>query len=174
MTITKTAWRWTALIGLWTIVGAICWLMAVQIFMILISPDGQWQRPRISHVTITSVDRDSQDSFTDNVKAKQGDKERSLCMLKTETKGIGEGDEIWLLENYFYTSLRPPQFRLTPIRLLVEYPMPLVLLSLFGIWRIRKAQVREDRKPPSQPRTVFKDEFYAKAQRFADKGPSQE
>lgn len=166
MKFTPEARRWTVLIGLWTIVGAVLWLMAVQTFIALISADGEWQCPRVYQVLIKQIDRDQQDSLTDTLKVSRNDKELTLTMLKVETAKLEDGDSIWVLDNYYYTSLRPPQFRVTPQRLLVEFPLPLLLLALWGIHRVRKRQAQEAAKPPSQPRVQFKDEFFSRAERF--------
>jgi hypothetical protein len=167
MALSRNAWRWTALTGLWTVVGLILWLMAIQIFLILVTPFGTWQKPGISQVTVKWIDRDPQSTFTDNVIVDHEGEERSLCMLKAERAGLTIGEAVWILDNYYVTTTRPAQFRLTPWRLVLEYPAPLLILCLFGIWRIRRRMAREVKEDPNRPRTVFRDEFHARAQRFA-------
>jgi len=105
--------------------------------------------------------------FTNYLLVKEGEKERTLCMLKEECEEVKEGDEIWILDNYYATPLRPAQFRLSPQRLLVEYPQPLLLLTLLGIWRIRRAQAKALKQPPIQERRLLTDDFHARAHRFA-------
>lgn len=170
MRISRNAWHWTALIGLWGVVGAVGWLMAIQVFMVLIHSAGQWQMPGIARVEVLRVDRDEESTFTDNLLVRRGGQERSLVLLKRECEDTQAGDVIWLLDNYYATPLRPPQFRLTPFRLLVEYPEPLLLLALLGIWRIRRAQEKDRERPQPPPRITLKDDFHARAQRFAGKG----
>jgi len=167
MPIPQATRRWIALIALGVLAGAICWLMAIQAFMVLLHSFGTWQRPGIARVTILRIDQDDQNMFTNYIQVKEGEKDRTLCMLKEESEDAKVGDEIWILDNYYATPLRPAQFRLTPQRLLVEYPQPLLLLTLLGIWRIRRAQVRELKQPPSQERRRLTDDFHARAHRFA-------
>lgn len=166
MAISRKAWRWGALGGLWALVGLIVWLMAIQMFLVVLTPFGTWQWPGISRVTVKWIDRDPQSTFTDNVVVAQGDEERNLSMLKVERADLGIGDEIWILENYYVTATRPAQFRLTPIRLLLEYPEPLLILALFGIWRLRRAQSREVKEDPARERILLRDDFHERAQRF--------
>jgi len=167
MAVSRSTWRWVALTGLWTLVGLICWIMAIQIFIVLVTPFGTWQRPGIAKVTVTWIDRDPQSQYTDNVVAMQEGKERSLSMLKAELKGLSIDDEIWILDNYYATATRPAQFRLTPTRLILEYPEPLLILALWGIWRIRRAQAKAAKVDPNRKRTVLRDDFHTRAQRFA-------
>ncbi len=168
MVVSWKAWRWGALAGLWTIAGLIAWLMSIQIFLVLVTPFGTWQRPDIARVTVTWIERDPQSTFTDNILVTQGGAERSLSMLKAERAGLSVGDEIWILDNYYVTATRPAQFRLTPLRLLLEYPEPLLLLALLAIWRLRRAQVREVQEDPARKRTVLRDDFHERAQRFKE------
>ncbi len=167
MAITRKTWRWGALAGLWALVGLILWLMVIQAFLVLVTPFGTWQRPGIARVKVKWIDRDPQSTFTDNVVVDIEGEERSLSMLKAERTELTVGEEIWILDNYYVTTTRPAQFRLTPWRLLLEYPEPLLLLALFGIWRLRRALARDAQEDPARPRTVLRDDFHARAQRFA-------
>jgi len=167
MALSRNTWRWAALAGLWTVVGLIVWLMVIQAFLVLLTPFGTWQRPAIAHVTVKWVDRDPQSQFAENVLVEQGGEERSLSMLKVELVNLGVEDEIWILDNYYVTATRPAQFRLTPVRLLLEYPEPLLLLALLGIWRLRRAQAREVKEDPARPRTLLRDDFHERSRRFA-------
>lgn len=156
--------------ALWLFVAGLAWIRLVQIFIAALAPLGTWQRPAIYRVTITSVERDADSLFTDHVMAMQGRKERYLQLLKTECKRLQVDDEVWILDNYYAIASRPPQYRLTPQRLLVEYPEPLLLLALFGIRRLQKKHRREvqrETEDPTRKRTVLKDDFHLRAQRFA-------
>ena len=84
---------------------------------------------------------------------------------KAECRDLKPGDEIWVLDNYYATPVRPEQFRLSLRRLLVEYPEPLLLLFLVGIWRVRKALAKAQRDLPP-PTVLFKDDFHRRAERF--------
>ena len=124
MAIPGKVWRWGALGGLWTLVGVIVWLVVIQVILIFFSPFGTWQRPGIARVRVIAVEKDPLSLFTDNIQVLQGGAKRSLNMLKTERVQLRVGDEIWILDNYYMTGTRPGQFRLTPWRLLLEYPEP--------------------------------------------------
>jgi len=175
MSISQATWRWTALIGLWAAVCAIGWLMAIQAFMVLLHSLGTWHRPGITQVQVLRVDQDENSSFTDYVLVKVGEEERTLCMLKKEAAELRADEEVWVLNNYYATPLRPAQFRLTPLRLLVEYPEPLLILALLGIWRVRRAQARAAKIVSNQPRKPLQDDFHMRAQRFgAPKPPGSE
>lgn len=169
MAISRATWRWTALAGLWTFVGLAAWLLAIQLFLILVTPFGAWQRPAIYQVTVKWIDRDPQSTFTDNVGAERDGEERGLSMLKADRAELSIGKDVWILDNYYVTSTRPAQFRLTFGRLLLEYPQPLMILACIAIWRIRKAQARDAKEDPARVRVVLKDDFHARAQRFAAK-----
>jgi hypothetical protein len=169
MRIPRQARHWTALIGWWTLAAAVAWIVSVQGFLVLMSPFGDWQVPAFARVVVTSVDRDPDSLLTDNVTAQQGDRERYLRMPKAECRQIRPQDEIWVLDNYFAGGLRPDHFRLTPLRLLLEFPEPLWLLAFWGIRRVRKAQGREKQEELERPRKVWKDEFHLRAERFAAK-----
>ncbi len=175
MRISRQARHWIALGGLWTLVAAVAWIVSVQAFLVLMAPFGTWQAPAMARVTVVSVDRDPDSQLTDNLTVQQGEEERTLRMLKAECRELRPQDEVWILDNYYAGGLRPDHFRLTPLRLLLEYPEPLILLALWGIWRVRKAQARDEAAALTRPRTVWKDEFHLRAQRFAGDGdPKQE
>ena len=170
MRIPPILWRWTALGALGTVVVAGTWLLVIQTLLVLFSPIGRWQLPRFSKVVVLRIDKDPEKNFTDRVVVKHGEKERDLEMLKEEIAALHPEDELWILDNYFYTSMRPSQFRLTPTRLALEYPLPLVLLALFGIRWIVKSRFGIPPVPvydPDKPRPRLKDDFHLRAQRFA-------
>jgi hypothetical protein len=166
--------RWALLAALWTLVLAGGWILAIQVLLVLFSPVGSWQVPRISHVVVLRIDKDPEKAFTDQVVVKQGDKERVLEMLKEEQAELHPEDELWILDNYYYTSLRPAQFRLTPLRLALEYPEPLILLALLCIRWIHRRRYGLAPEPvidPSKPRTRLQDDFHLRAERFAGPEP---
>ena len=169
MAISRSTWRWVMLTGLWTLVGLILWLMAVQAFLVLVTPFGTWQRPGIARVTVKWVERDPESAFTDHVVVAEGEGVRTLSMLKAERAELAAGETIWILDNYYVTATRPAQFRLTLLRLLLEYPEPLLILALVAVGRLRRAQVREKavEQDPARPRTVIRDDFHQRALRFA-------
>ena len=167
MTPQRTTWRWTLLIGLGAMAGLIVWLMAVQLALVLLTPFGTWQKPGISKVRVIDVYRDAESQFTDFVTVERDGAERNLIMLKGECARLRADEEIWILDNYYVTTTRPAQFRLTPARLLLEYPEPLLILALFAIWRIRKSIAKAAIPDPNLKRTVLVDDFHTRAQRFA-------
>jgi hypothetical protein len=175
MRVPPILWRWSLLAALWTMVATGGWVMIIQILLVLFSPIGAWQWPKISRVVVLRLDKDPEKNFTDRVVVKQGEKERDLEMLKEEQAGLHPDDEIWILDNYYYTSLRPAQFRLTPLRIALEYPQPLMLLALLGIrWilRSRFGIPPEPVRDPDKPRTQLKDEFHLRAKRFSAEPPA--
>jgi hypothetical protein len=174
MAITRMQWRWTALAGLWTLVGFIGFLLVVQAFLTLLMAYGTWQRPGIAPVKVISINHDLENNFTDKVLVTRGRTNPRLGilrMLKSEVAQLRVGDEFWVLDNYFHNELRPAQFRLSPQRLLLEYPEPLLLLALLAIWRVRR--IKPPPEDPNRVRTLLRDDFHLRAQRFARGGQGE-
>lgn len=167
MKISRSLWHGTALLGLGVVVGLVGFLMTVQALLVALAP-GTWHWPAISKVTIQEIDQDPQSNFTD-IRVKVGEAERTISLRKEERAALSLDDEVWILDNYFVSRMRPPQFLLTPQRLLLEFPEPLLLLALLGIWRVRKAQAKAKAREqaPDRTRTVIRDDFHTRAQRFA-------
>lgn len=166
--------RWSALGLLGTGIAAGAWLLAIQVLLVLFSPLGQWQVPRISKVTVVRLDKDPEKNFTDRLIVKHGEREREFEMLKEEQAGLRPDDQLWVLENYYATSLRPAQFRLTPLRLALEYPLPWMLLAgwiLLRILRSRWGLPPEPELNPAVPRKVLTDDYHQRAQRFSAPPP---
>jgi len=170
----RTTLRWTLLIGLGAVVGFMAWLMVIQLALVLLTPFGTWQKPGVAKVRVVDVFQDVESQFTNFVSVMDGDQVRNLTMLKGESAKLQADEEIWILENYYATTTRPAQFRLTPIRVLLEYPEPLLILALWGIWRIRKSLVKAAVEDPNRERTVLVDDFHKRAQRFVKKGDSSD
>lgn len=163
----RPALRWTVLTALWALVGAVLWLTAVQIFLLALNPFCHLQRPGLARVTVVGVDRNPDSQITDAVTAKQGDQERTLNLAKAEAGELRADDEVWILDAWYADGLRPTQFRLTLLRVLLEYPALLLLPAALGLWRVRKAKQAADAAPPPPVRRVFTDDFHTRAQRFA-------
>ncbi len=163
----RPALRWTTLIGLWGLVGAILWILSVQAFLIVLNPFCHLQRPGLTYLTVVSVDRNADSQITDFVTAKQGDQDRVLTMSKTEVSELRPEDEVWILDAWYADGLRPTQFRLTLLRLLLEYPAILLLPAALGLWRVRHARLLAEAVPPPAVRRTFTDDFHLRAQRFA-------
>ena len=92
------------------------------------------------------MDRDPDSQITDFVTVKEGEDERVLRLAKAEAEDLRPDDEAWILDAWYADGLRPTQFRLTLLRLLLEYPALLLLPAAFGLWRVRKAS-----RWPSRP-----------------------
>ena len=165
--LSRPAARWSALIGLWALVIGVLWVLLVQAFLLALNPFCHMQPPGIARVTVVSVDRDADSQLTDFVSVKEGEAERILRMTKAEAGELHSDDEVWILHAWYTDGLRPTQFRLTPLRLLLEYPILLLLPIAFGLWRVRKAQQQADAAPPQPVRRTFTDDFHLRAQRFA-------
>lgn len=175
----RPAIRWSILVALWTVVGAVLWIVLVQVFLLALNPFCHAQPPGVAHVEVRSVDRDPDSQITDFVTVKHGDSEQVLKMAKGEAAELRPDDEVWILDAWYADGLRPTQFRLTVLRVLLEYPALLLLPAVWGLWRVRKAKQVADAAPPPPVRRVFTDDFHLRAQRFAkpaaeDKHPPQD
>jgi hypothetical protein len=169
--LSRPALRWSALIALWALVGAVLWIVSVQVFLLVLNPFCRYQQPRASWVMVQSVDRDPESQLTDFVTVKQGDSERVLRMAKAEASELHEEDQVWILDAWYSDGLRPAQFRLTPLRILLEYPLLLLLPAAWGLWRVRSARQAAEAEPPPPIRRTFTDDFHLRAQRFAKPEP---
>jgi hypothetical protein len=174
MTWSTPTLRWIALTLLWGVVGLVLWLMAVQGFLALIAVPATWQRPAVAKVSIERIERDDSSALTHRVFGERNKQLTVLNMLKSECEQLHPGDEIWILDNYCAGPVRPEHFRLTPLRLLLEYPEPLLIPVLWLIWRLRKAQVREAKAPLRSGLPVITDDFHTRALRFSSKKPGEE
>lgn len=163
----RPALRWTALVGLWAVVGAVLWLTAVQLFLLALNPFCRLARPGLARGEVRRVDRNPDSQITDFVTVRHGDAERVLDLPKTEAAALRPEDEVWLLEAWYSDGLRPTAFLLTPQRVLLEYPLLLLVPATWGLWRVRKAKREADAAPPPPVRRVFTDDFHLRAQRFA-------
>ena len=114
-------------------------------------------RPKVS---AKDLEQEDEEEFQD----------RTIALQKSERKGLNIGDELWVLDNYHRSPLRAPQFRLTPTRLLIEFPEPLLVLALLAIFRIRKTQAKAEKALEATPRerVVLRDDFHERANRFHD------
>jgi len=172
----RPALRWPALIGLWVLAGAVLWIMLVQVFLLALNPFCHLQRPGLSKVEVVSVDRNADSQITDFVTAKRGEETRVLTLSKSEAAALREHDEAWILDAWYADGLRPTQFLLTPQRILLEYPILLLLPVALGLWRVRQARREAEAEPPPPVRRTFTDDFHLRAQRFAkpETGPGAE
>lgn len=165
--LSRPALRWSALVGLWALVGAVLWILLVQGFLLALNPFCHLQRPSLVRVMVKGVDRDPNSHITDYVTVKQGEDEEILRMLKAEAAELHEYDEVWILSAWYSDGLRPTQYLLTPHRLLLEYPVALLLPVAWALWRLHKARKKAEAAPPPPIRRTFTDDFHLRAQRFA-------
>jgi hypothetical protein len=166
-------WRWGAVIGLVAFAGFGVFLMLVQIMLVLLSPAGSWHRPGWSRVEITLLDKDEEGRLNGKAWGKVDGEFKALRFDKGEAAKLRVDDEVWVLDNYFAGGVRPDQFILTPWRLVLEYPAPLVALALLLAWRLRRTQARLDAIVPDIPRKVWKDDFHERSRRFAERKPEE-
>jgi hypothetical protein len=166
----RPAVRWSVLISLWALVVAVFWILLVQVFLLALNPFCHLQPPGVAQVQVRSVDRDVDSQITDFVTVKHGDAERVLRLAKAEAAELRPEDEVWILDAWYADGLRPTQFRLTLVRVLLEYPALLLLPAAWGLWRVRKAKRKADAVPPPPVRRTFTDDFHLRAQRFAKPG----
>ena len=158
---------WSAILGLGASVAVGTWLVGIQVMLALWDPMGSWQLPRISKVTVTQIARDEDQKITGEVVALEGDSLQSLDFSKAEAAEFEVDEDVWVLFGYRRKGNRPGHFRLSPTRLLMEYPEPWILLALWGIGRLRKAQIRAAREVPQGAPKVWRDDFYRRSERFA-------
>jgi len=163
----RPAIRWSILIALWALVGAVLWIVLVQVFLLALNPFCHLQAPGVARVQVVSVDRNQDSQITDFVSVKHGDAERVLNLAKDEAAELRPDDEVWILDAWYADGLRPTQFRLTLLRVLLEYPALLLLPAAWGLWRVGKAKRAADAAPPPPVRRTFTDDFHLRAQRFA-------
>ncbi len=163
----RPAYRWSALIALWSLVVAVLWILLVQGFLLALNPFCHLQRPGLAQVTVQSVDRDADSQLTDFLTVKAGTSERVLRLAKQEAAELHPGDEVWMLDAWYADGLRPTQFRLSLLRLLLEYPFLLLLPAAWGLWRVRQAKRKAEAAPLPPVRHTFKDDFHLRAQRFS-------
>jgi hypothetical protein len=165
--LSRPAARWTALTLLWALVATVLWLTAVQGFLVALNPFCHLKQPGIAHLTVVTVDPNPDSQITDYVSAKQGDENRTLSLPKAEARSLHPEDEVWIIDTWYSDGLRPTEFRLTPLRLLLEYPALLLLPAALGLWRVRRAREVAEAEPPPPIRRTFTDDFHLRAQRFA-------
>jgi len=163
----RPAVRFSALLSLWVLVAAILWILLVQVLLLALNPFCHLQRPSVARVMVKGVDRDPGSAITDYVTVKQGEDEEVLRMLKAEAAELHEYDEAWILNAWYSDGLRPTQYLLNPRRLLLEYPLVLLLPAIWALWRLRKAREQAETAPPPPIRRTFTDDFHLRAQRFA-------
>jgi hypothetical protein len=102
-------------------------------------------------------------------KAEEEDDAPTISLLKADHRGVPVGARLWVLDNYYRSPLRAAQFRITPQRLLLEFPEPLLVLALLLIVRIRRVQAKaiKDEEEAPRERRLVTDDFHARAERFA-------
>jgi hypothetical protein len=169
--LSRPALRWSALFGLWALVAMVLWILLVQVFLLVMNPFCHLQRPGAARLMVKSIDRDPNSQLTDYVTVKADEDEKVLRMLKAEAAELKEFDEVWILDAWYSDGLRPTQYRLTPQRLLLEYPVLLLLPAAWALWRLRQARQRAQAQPLPPVRRTFTDDFHLRAQRFAQPGP---
>lgn len=176
MTIPRLPFRWAALALLGVLAALLGFLVAVQGLMAILPPGGSWQLPRIYKVTVKAFDPNPQAEYPAIQVRDAAEQARFITLPKEERIALEMDEDLWVVEPPFRSRLRPPQYRLTPWRLVLEFPAPVLILVVLLLVRIRKLQVRVDREAREAPRerTVLRDDFHARAQRFAppkDEGP---
>lgn len=170
----RPAFRWSALIGLWALVGAVLWVLLVQAFLLALNPFCRVQRPALARVEVRAVDPNPDSRLTDFVTVRQEGAERVLDFPKAEAAELKVEAQVWVLEAWYADGLRPTAYRLTLLRLLLEYPALLLLPAAWGLVRVRKARREAEAAPPPPVRRTFTDDFHLRAQRFANPAPPRD
>lgn len=163
--------RTFALAGLWTVVGVLGWLLLVQAALVVFAPRGQWQWPDAYQVEVVEVDKDSSDAFLREVSVTIDGQLETITLPRKEALELHPHDRLWVLDNFYATGIRAAQYRLTPWRLLAEYPPILLAVALWIILRLRRSRWGLPPDPadiPPSERKVYRDDFHVRAQRHAD------
>lgn len=168
----EPAYRWPILTLLWGLVGVVIWLTAVQAFLVALNPYCHLKVPAMRHVEVVAVDPNPDSQIADYVSVKQGQRERVLSMAKAEAAALRPEDEVFVLETWYADGLRPTEFRLTPLRLLLEYPLLLLLPLGWALWRMQRIKAVAAAAPPPPVRRTFTDDFHLRAQRFGTPPPT--
>ncbi|MBI4911629.1 MAG: hypothetical protein HY823_02730 [Acidobacteria bacterium] len=161
---------WSAIVLLWLVLVTGTFVAFTHLTLTVFVGGGSWQWPRVSLVTVERIERDPNNQFLDTVVVSRGEQERELQMLKEEQRALRARQDIWILDNPHVTALRPTAFRLTPLRLFLEFPLPFMGLSGWGLWilhRRRRKAGEAAQADPGRHRTLYRDEFHLRAQRFA-------
>lgn len=142
--------------------------IATKGFVMLFAVKKQWQMPAIASVEFIRAEENPVYPASDKVFALRGGKEHELVMLREDYEDLRQGDTFLILDNYFVTPGRPAQYRLSPMRLILEYPEPLFFLCLFFLWRMyrRRLGMAEDaaEAAPMGPMQLLKDDFHQRAE----------
>jgi hypothetical protein len=155
---------------LWTVIGLMGWLLFFQAALIVFATRGEWQAPDVYEVQVVEVQKDSQNAFTRDVDVTIDGELDTITLPKSEAVPLHRGDSFWVLDNFYATPIRPAQFKLTPWRVLAEYPEILLLAAVLLLLRIRRSKWGLPKEPPpgeAPPRTVYRDTFHVRAQRHA-------
>jgi hypothetical protein len=139
----------------------------VQVGLLLYARDGAWQAPAIYRATIVEVDRTSANPFTCEVDALVGGEVLTLAFPRDEARELRAHDAVWVLDNYYATAIRAGQYRLTPQRLFVEFPLLPLALALLLLARLRRSRWGLPPELPPGERIVFRDTCHLKALRHA-------
>ncbi len=165
---------WSALAFLWLWVAASAWVILVQLFVVIWDTPGHWRWPGISKVTVRLIGTDEEGKISGYVWADRDGEDVKLRLARTEAFDLVVDQELWVLHHYRVDGHRPNEFRLTPVRLLGEYPEPLLGLALYlivGLHRRRKAALKAEAEAPRPDRKVWKDDFHSRAERFSKPDP---
>lgn len=142
-------------------------LIGVRWFSIAFAATGHWQRPALARVQVLRTEHDPFDPVGRKVHVLRHGRYQALRMLREEAAALQPGQELWVLDNLFASPRRPDQFRLGPLRLLTEWPEPLLLLSAWAFWRRLRQRWGHpddaDETRPGKPRRVLTDDFHARA-----------
>lgn len=161
------AWRWAAMAALACFLAAGAFVVMVQAMLTLWDPLGAWQRPRVFQASVVKVLHDDEGRITGEVLAQEGGQDRRLRFAKEEAATLEEDEDLWLLQHYRIGGNRPGHFRLTPLRVVVEYPEPWMALALWALLRLRRRQLQAAKAAEPRERKVWKDDFHQRSDRFS-------
>lgn len=154
---------------LWLVVGVNGLLLAVQLALVVFAK-GEWQWPDYYDVEVVEVSRDASNPFTRDVDVLIDGQADTITLPASEAAQLKPHQVVWVLDNYYATSLRPAEFLLTPGRVLAEFPEVLLLLAILGLVVLRRSRWGLPPAPapvPEAERKVYRDTFHARADRHA-------
>lgn len=140
-------------------------VLFTRLFSVWFAATGHWQRPGLGRVEFLRAEPEPFDPASGKVFVLRHGQHAQLGMLRADYRGLQKGQTFWVLDNPFVSPMRPAQFRLGLLRLLLETAEPLFLLTLFALWRVARSRWGLPVEDPNRPRRILTDDFHARAER---------
>ncbi|GEM_PF-1791916 len=170
MSFIQTYQRQAAIVLLWTLVALSGFLILVHTSTIVLGKDGHWQWPDYYKVEVVEVIKDPGNNRSADVQVTIDGSLETITLPKVEATSLHPRDTLWVLDNFYPTDVRSPQYRLSLARILAEYPFLMVLVAFLLLKLIQRSRWGIPPPPPEVPdseKKVFRDTFHTRAQRHA-------